>query len=137
MYMVFSYDELERIILFKTKKNIFLYFYIKKQIIKKYILIFLFLITLIIYSKYNPYLDFSELVNKLKRKITHRNPKYIIFLDYINSKVCTDKNAYFIFQYLQKYNFNNIYYLINNETELYKNLLNKNETKNIIPINVK
>ena len=135
--MLYIDDGLESKIPLKAINNFFSFSF-RKQKKKKYIIIFLILIILIISSKYNPYIDsLDKLIKKLKRKLNHRKPKYIIFLDYIDSNVCSDKNAYLVFQYLQQKNIKNIYYLINNETELYKNLLNKRETKNIIPMNDK
>lgn len=57
MQIIFIDDGLEIKILFKAKKKYFSNFSLRKQIIKKYILIFLILLILIISSIYNPYLD--------------------------------------------------------------------------------
>ena len=105
MQTEFIDDGLERKIIFIIK-NIFFYNFALRKLIKKYILIFLILIILIISLIYYPCLDsLDKLINKLKRKINARKPEYIIFLDYIHSNVCSDENAYLIFQYFQKKNY--------------------------------
>ena len=75
----------------------------------------------------------SNLIKKLNRYEFKRNPKYILFFDYINSPICSDTNSFNIFQAYQRNNDTNAYYVINEKTELYKSLLRKNQTHNIIP----
>ena len=60
--------------------------------------------------------------------------KKILLFDYIDSDVCEDINAYTIFQYYQKMNNDNAYYFINENSNLYKSLVEQNKTKNIVPI---
>lgn len=75
----------------------------------------------------------SILIKKLNRYEFKRSPKYILFFDFINSPVCTDKNSFILFQEFQSNNDNNSYYIINEKSDLYKSLLTKNQTQNIIP----
>ena len=75
----------------------------------------------------------SKLIKKLNRYEIKRNPKYILFFDFINSPICSDTNSFILFQAYQQNNDTNAYYVINERTELYKTLLQKNRTKNIIP----
>lgn len=63
----------------------------------------------------------------------YRESKYILLFDYFDSPVCEDYNAYTIFEYYRNKNICDAYYILNLGTELYKNLLMKNKTKNIIP----
>ena len=72
-------------------------------------------------------------INKLNKYSIYRKPKYILLFDYIYSPVCEDKNSFIIFQYYQKNNNNEAYYVLNEKTELYKLLLKQNKTNNIIP----
>ena len=61
-----------------------------------------------------------------------RKPKYIIFVDNILNKYCSDINAFTVFEYYMKKNLTNAYYIVNFHSKLYNYLLNKNKTKNII-----
>ena len=75
----------------------------------------------------------DDFVNNLNKYSIYRESKYILLFDYIYSPVCEDLNAYSIFEYYQRNKIDNAYYVINEGTELYKSLLEKNKTKNIIP----
>ena len=75
----------------------------------------------------------DDFINNLNKYSIYREPKYILFFDYVYSPVCEDLNSYTIFEYYRKSNFDNAYYVINARTELYKSLLKQNETKNLIP----
>ena len=74
--------------------------------------------------------DFIYYLNKYS---IYRKPKYILLFDFIDSPVCEDLNSYTIFQYYQKNNIDNAYYVLNEGTELYKTLVSLNKTSNIIP----
>lgn len=78
----------------------------------------------------------KNIINKLNYFAGMRNPKYIIFSDYFTSKYCSDINAYSVFDYYLKENYNNVYYIINIESELYQSLLEQNKTNNLILINM-
>ena len=84
-------------------------------------------------NKGNDYL--KGIINKLNSFAEIRKPEYIIFSDYFLSKYCSDINAYTVFKYYLKQNYTNAYYIINIESELFKNLNEHNETKNLILIN--
>ena len=73
------------------------------------------------------------LIKKLNRFEFKRKPKYILFFDFITSPICSDKNSYLLFQEYKTNNDTNAYYVINEKTELYKSLLQKNQTQNLIP----
>lgn len=75
----------------------------------------------------------NDFINKLNIFSIYRKPKYILLFDYIDSYTCEDLNAFSIFEFYQKNNVENVYYILNENTELYKSLLNQNKTKNIIP----
>ena len=77
----------------------------------------------------------KNFIRKLKSCKRFRKPKYIIFSDYYISKYCSDINAYTVFDYFLKKNYSNAYYIINIESELYKNLYEQNKTDNLIIIN--
>ena len=74
-----------------------------------------------------------RLIKKLNRFEFKRKPKYILFFDFITSPICSDKNSYLLFQEYKTNNDTNAYYVINEKTELYKSLLQKNQTQNLIP----
>ena len=113
----------------------------------KHLLIILSII-LLYYSKYyrivkrnNQLINFDRIhpkrtkdyINSLNKYSFYREPKYILLFDYIYSSVCEDFNAFTIFNYFQNNNYNNVYYVLNEGTELFKNLSKYNNTKNIIP----
>ncbi len=77
----------------------------------------------------------KNFINKLNSYEKFRQPKYIIFSDYYSSKYCSDINAYTVFDYFLKKNYSNAYYIINIESDLYKNLNEQNKTDNLIIIN--
>jgi len=79
--------------------------------------------------------NIKNLINKLNSYEKLRKPKYIIFSDYYSSKYCSDINAYTVFDYFLKKNYSNAYYIINIESDLYKNLYEQNKTDNLIIIN--
>ena len=105
------------------------------------ILIFIILINnkIISFDKSNKNNNTNENVKNFIRKLKSckrfRKPKYIIFSDYYISKYCSDINAYTVFDYFLKKNYSNAYYIINIESELYKNLYEQNKTDNLIIIN--
>ena len=80
--------------------------------------------------------DINEKISRLIKKLNifefKRKPKYILFFDFITSPICSDKNSYLLFQEYQRNNDKNAYYVINDKTELYKSLLQKNQTQNLI-----
>lgn len=55
-------------------------------------------------------------------------------MDYYDNPYCDDMNSYIIFQYYLKHNITNAYYVINIQSDLYKSLLKKNQTQNLIPV---
>ena len=119
-----------------------IYFYseLTKIEIKFLIVIFFiyFLFNKKIYTKTFQEIKLSKLkktVKKLNAFRRKRKPEYILFSDYILSKYCSDINAFTLFEYCLKNNINSAYYIINNESDLYKSLLNQNKTKNLLLIN--
>ena len=79
----------------------------------------------------------EKFIFQLNEQSIFRIPIYILFFDYLESDVCPDINAYLVFKYYLEHNYTNAYYVINDQTEFYKELLIKNETKNIIPYDMK
>ena len=77
----------------------------------------------------------QQVINQLNKNSIFRVPKFLIFFDYYNNPYCNDINAYYIFEYYIKKNITDAYYVINFQSELYKSLLIKNQTDNLIPIN--
>ena len=75
----------------------------------------------------------DDLINNLNNYSIYREPKYILLFDYFDSPVCEDFNAYIIFEYYKNKSFYDAYYILNEETELYKCLSKENKTTNIIP----
>ena len=115
-----------------------------KLISKIILIIFLLLTYVFIKDKKNEIYDLvypkeieiknvNDFINKLNIYSIYRKPKYILLFDYIDSRTCEDLNAFSIFEFYQKNNYENVYYILNENTELYKSLLNQNKTKNIIP----
>ena len=82
-----------------------------------------------------PFLTIDTLISKLITNIGKRNPKYILFFDFLSNKYCNDYNSYIIFQNYLERNKTNVYYVINKESELYNSLLLKNKTNNLILYN--
>ena len=82
---------------------------------------------------FNEIKNVDDFINNLNNYSIYREPQYILLFDYIYSPFCEDFNAYTIFKYYQENGINNAYYVLNEGTELYKSLLIKNKTKNIIP----
>ena len=76
---------------------------------------------------------YKDFISKLNNYSIYRKPKYILLFDYVYSPICEDLNAFTIFEYYQEKNIENVYYILNEETELYHSLFDKNKTKNIIP----
>ena len=64
----------------------------------------------------------------------YRKPKYIILIDFYSNPYCEDINSYLIFEYYLKNNITDAYYVINNQSDLYRSLLKNNHTQNLIPI---
>ena len=113
----------------------------KKRKIKnkrvKYIII-IFCIIKYIYQRNTIITDdtsFLKFIYQLNRNSYKYEKKNILLFDFIDSDVCEDTNAYLIFQYFQKINNDNAYYIINERSDLYKSLVDQNKTKNIIPVN--
>ena len=75
----------------------------------------------------------SKLIKKLNRYEIKRIPRYILFFDFINSPICSDRNSYILFQYFMKNNDTNAFYVINEKSQLYNSLIKNNQTQNIIP----
>ena len=82
----------------------------------------------------NIFESLEQVINKLNRDVIYRKPKYIILMDYYFNPYCDDKNSYIIFQYYLKHNITDAYYVINIQSDLYKSLLKKNQTQNLIPV---
>ena len=78
----------------------------------------------------------KNIIHKLNYFQKYRKPEYIIFSDYFTSKFCSDINAYTVFDYYLKNNYNNVYYIINIESELYQTLKEQSKTNNLILINM-
>ena len=76
-----------------------------------------------------------KLINKLKAFEKYRKPKYYIFSDFFGNKYCSDINAFALFEYYLENNITDSYYIINNKSDLYKNLKEENKTQNLILIN--
>ena len=79
--------------------------------------------------------NLRRLINKLKAFEKYRQPKYYIFSDFYGSKYCSDINAYTLFEYYLENNISDSYYIINDQSELYKNLEEEKKTQNLILIN--
>lgn len=75
-----------------------------------------------------------QVINKLNNDVIYREPKYIILIDYYSNSFCEDINSYLIFEYYLNHNITDAYYVINDQSDLYKSLLRKNQTKNLITI---
>lgn len=76
-----------------------------------------------------------KLINKLKAFEKYRKPKYYIFSDFFGNKYCSDINAFTLFEYYLTNNITDSYYIINEDSDLYKNLKAENKTQNLILIN--
>jgi hypothetical protein len=81
--------------------------------------------------------DINSLIYKLN--VSQNNTKHnnIIFADYYLSKICYDKSAFSLFQYYLNNNIDISYYIINSESDFYKSLLKKNQTRNLIIYNTR
>ena len=90
-------------------------------------------INYLIYSGKIEIKSVEDFISKLNNYSIYRKPKYILLFDYVYSPICEDLNAFTIFEYYQEKNIENVYYILNEETELYHSLFDKNKTKNIIP----
>ena len=97
---------------------------------KKFILI---IILILLFFSTKSKFRLNSFINKLNKYSIFRQPKYILLFDYIYSPVCEDLNSYSIFQYYQNNNNSDAYYILNEQTELYKSLYKQNKTTNIIP----
>ena len=84
-------------------------------------------------NKYN-FKSLQQVINKLNNDVIYREPKYIILMDYYFNSYCEDINSYLIFEYYLSHNITDAYYVINDQSDLYKSLLRKNQTKNLIPL---
>ena len=83
------------------------------------------------------YSNIRKLINKLKAFEKYRIPKYYIFSDFFGNKYCSDINAFTLFEYYLENNVTDSYYIINEQSDLYKNLKEEKKTKNLILINGK
>ena len=81
--------------------------------------------------------NIKELIHKLNINRDFRKPKYILLFDYFVNEYCNDINSYIIFKYYLSKNISYAFYIINNQSHLYKTLLKENKTQNLIPINPK
>lgn len=109
----------------------------KWSIIFKFFFIF-FLIIYIIKNDSQKKINKSSLdilIYKLNKYYVKRKPRYILLFDYVSNKFCYDHNSYLLFQYYQKINKTNVFYIINPESDLYNSLLLKNKTNNLILLN--
>mgnify|MGYP002624529649 CR=1 FL=1 len=77
----------------------------------------------------------KDVIKKFNLYEEFRKPEYIIFSDLFTNKYCSDINAYSVFEYYLNKNYNNVYYIINKKSGLYKNLVNQHKTNNLIVIN--
>ena len=106
-----------------------------KNYLIKSIIIIICIIKLIIDLNSNTFeFSFVKFIYRLNKNSNNYKKENILLFDYIDSKTCEDINAYIIFQYFQNINNDKAYYVVNEETELYKSLVAQNKTKNIIPI---
>ena len=88
-------------------------------------------------SKINPTkkVDKNSIIYKLRKDENKRIPKYILLMDYYQNPYCNDINAYYIFKRYKENKNENAYYVINKKSKLFQNLVDKNETENLIPVN--
>ena len=110
------------------------------KLISQILFIIFFLYLLINKKLYTTYEEIKnsnvrKLIFKLKAFEKYRDPKYYIFSDFFVSKYCTDINAFTLFEYYLENNITDSYYIINNESDLYKNLKEENKTQNLILFN--
>ena len=85
--------------------------------------------------KEKTFLSLRKLILKLNVFAKYRQAKYILFSDFFGSRYCSDINAYSLFDYYLKNDLDEAYYIINNESELYKDLQTENKIKNLIIYN--
>ena len=78
--------------------------------------------------------NLSNLINQLNQNSNIRQAKFLIFSDFYTNPYCNDINSYLLFEYYIKNNETNAYYIINAGNDLYKELVKKNKTTNLIPI---
>lgn len=81
--------------------------------------------------------DINSLIYKLNVSKNNTKHNNIIFADYYLSKICYDKSAFSLFQYYLNNNIDIPYYIINSESDFYKSLLKKNQTRNLIIYNTR
>ena len=117
---------------------------INKLLNKKLIIIFIVLLFFIlnkriydrkIFDISNKITNETILFEELKKFSNKTKKTDIIFADLYTSKSCCDKNAYYLFEYYIKNQIDKPYYIINNESDLYKYLLNLKKTNNLILYN--
>jgi hypothetical protein len=78
--------------------------------------------------------NLSNLINQLNENSNIRQAKFLIFSDFYTNPYCNDINSYLLFEYYIKNNETNAFYIINADNDLYKELVKKNKTTNLIPI---
>ena len=81
--------------------------------------------------------NYSNLISSLNSYSNSTKLTNIIFADLYLSKSCYDKNAFILFEYYLINNIDEPFYIINNESDFYFNLLKENKTKNLIIYNEK
>lgn len=91
--------------------------------------------TSILYSKKKN--SYNSIAYRLKKDELRRIPKYILLMDFYLNPYCNDLNAFYIFNYYQKNNNKNAYYVINSKSDLYKKLIKQNKAQNLLPVNSK
>ena len=79
--------------------------------------------------------DIKSLILKLNLSRNNTKRNIIIFADYYLSKICYDKSAFSLFEYYLHNNIDTPYYIINSESDFYKSLIKKNQTRNLILYN--
>ena len=79
--------------------------------------------------------DIKSLILQLNFYQNNTKRNNIIFADYYLSKICYDKSAFSLFEYYLKNNIDIPYYIINSESDFYKSLIRKNQTRNLILYN--
>lgn len=81
--------------------------------------------------------DEESLIAGLKQFSNKTMKSNIIFADWYLGKNCSDKNAYRLFEYYLNNNLDKPYYIINQESDFYRHLMNINRTNNLILFNEK
>ena len=75
------------------------------------------------------------LIKKLQLFQNQTNQMNIIFVDYYLSRTCYDKSAFYLFEYYLQNNIDIPYYIVNKNSDFYKDLQIQNKTRNLILYN--